>query len=78
MVAENDEKWYAGSTEGEDNLSFILEKDNAPPLDQPPLPLLPVCNLCSEARYEVKMLLTTFFCSNFFETRNKIKDTPPT
>ncbi|XP_026332397.1 spondin-2-like [Hyposmocoma kahamanoa] len=53
MVAENDEKWYAGSTDREDKLSVVLEKDKASPPDQPPLPQLNVCRLCSEARYEV-------------------------
>lgn len=66
MVAENDEKWYAGSTVSEDVLSLILEKDEAAPRDQPPLKPLPVCKLCSEARYEVKILLVFLNCLDSF------------
>ncbi|XP_041982672.1 spondin-2-like [Aricia agestis] len=48
MVAENSEVWYIG-----DNLTVVLEKDINKPLDSPPYPVISVCNLCSEARYEV-------------------------
>ncbi|XP_026761529.3 spondin-2-like isoform X2 [Galleria mellonella] len=49
MVAENEEVWYTGG----DDLIVMMEKDNHPPLDSPPHPPSPTCNLCSEARYEV-------------------------
>ncbi|XP_022114804.2 spondin-1 [Pieris rapae] len=48
MVAENKEVWHVG-----ENLTITLEKDDRRPLDSPPYPPEPNCNLCSEAQYEV-------------------------
>ncbi|KAJ8709248.1 hypothetical protein PYW07_009074 [Mythimna separata] len=48
MVAENNEVWYTG-----EHLTVVLHKNTDKALDSPPFPASPVCNLCSEARYEV-------------------------
>ncbi|CAH0402466.1 unnamed protein product [Chilo suppressalis] len=49
MVAENEEVWYMN----DEHLVILLHKDNRPPIDSPPTTPVEVCNLCSEARYEV-------------------------
>ncbi|CAH0596397.1 unnamed protein product [Chrysodeixis includens] len=48
MVAENNEVWYTG-----DNLTVVLHKNTEKSPDSPPYLPVKVCNLCSEARYEV-------------------------
>lgn len=54
MVAENKEAWFTG-----DSLTVVLALDDAQPIDSPPHPPKEICNLCSEARYEVRFLIIT-------------------
>lgn len=66
MVAENDENWYTG-----EGLTIILRKNTDKAPDSPPFAARPYCNLCSEARYEVRKIMiliviilgvSSFFC----------------
>lgn len=64
MVAENNEVWYAG-----DNLTVVLHKNTEKSPDSPPYLPVKVCNLCSEARYEVsgRLYLEGHFDSLFIQ-----------
>lgn len=48
MVGENEEVWYTG-----ENLTLTIYKNDMRPVDSPPFEPREVCDLCSEARYEV-------------------------